>query len=68
VLPPPRNGWGEVVFRRKACFAEFKIQNSKFKIETPPSFGHLPSIRGGVCKEKTALQNLRKKGGAAAEG
>ena len=44
------------------------MQNAKCKIKTPPSFGHLPSIRGGVCKEKTALQNLRMKGDALAEG
>ncbi|MBR3793249.1 MAG: hypothetical protein IKK27_04855 [Alistipes sp.] len=46
-----------------------RIQNAKFKIKTPPSFGHLPFARGGVNKnKKTALQNLRKKGGASAEG
>ena len=43
------------------------MQNAKCKIKTPPSFGHLPYIRGGVCKEKIALQNLRMKGGASEE-
>ncbi|MBO4994097.1 MAG: hypothetical protein J6C60_07515, partial [Alistipes sp.] len=68
VSQPPANPAVDAYGRRSV---QCRLQNSKFKIQndfTPPSFGHLPSRRGGVCKEKTALQNLRKKGGASAEG